>query len=91
MVVAAVAAIAIGAAMALLITRSVVGPIQQAVDAAETVAGGDLRLRLVTDGPRLHRLLRASGLWRRFPPLAEIPEILGSPEIPEFPDFPEKE
>ncbi|MFF7934060.1 anti-sigma factor antagonist [Streptomyces sp. NPDC007940] len=58
------------------------------------------RLRLITDGPRLHRLLRASGLWRRFPPLAEIPEIReireireipGSPEIPEFPDFPEKE
>ena len=48
-VVAAAAAIAIGAAMALLITRSVVTPIQQAVDAAETVAGGDLRLRLATD------------------------------------------
>ncbi|WP_457420557.1 methyl-accepting chemotaxis protein [Roseateles sp. P5_E7] len=47
-VVAAVTAIAIGAAMALLITRSVVTPIQQAVDAAETVAGGDLRLRLDT-------------------------------------------
>ncbi|RZL33938.1 MAG: HAMP domain-containing protein, partial [Rubrivivax sp.] len=48
-VVAAVAATAIGAAMALLITRSVVLPIQQAVDAAETVASGDLRLRLETD------------------------------------------
>ena len=45
-VVAAAAAVAIGAAMALLITRSVVTPIQQAVTAAETVAAGDLRLRL---------------------------------------------
>lgn len=32
------------------------------------------RLRVVTDAPRLHRLLRASGLWRRFPPLLDIPE-----------------
>jgi methyl-accepting chemotaxis protein len=47
-VVAAGLAIAIGVAMALLITRSVVKPIQQAVDAAETVAGGDLRLHLAT-------------------------------------------
>ncbi|MFN3302914.1 MAG: methyl-accepting chemotaxis protein, partial [Roseateles sp.] len=47
-VVAAVAALAIGAALALLITRSVVGPIRQAVHAAETVAAGDLRLRLDT-------------------------------------------
>ncbi|MEU9365813.1 STAS domain-containing protein [Streptomyces avermitilis] len=31
------------------------------------------RLRLVFDQPRLHRLLRASGLLRRFPPLAELP------------------
>jgi anti-anti-sigma factor len=35
------------------------------------------RLRLVTDAPRLHRLLRACGLWRRFPPLLQFPE---SPE-----------
>jgi methyl-accepting chemotaxis protein len=48
-VVAAVAALAIGAALAVLITRSVVGPIQQAVTAAETVAAGDLRLHLSTD------------------------------------------
>ncbi|HEY0954521.1 MAG TPA: methyl-accepting chemotaxis protein, partial [Roseateles sp.] len=47
-VVAAVAALAIGAGMALLITRSVVSPIRQAVTAAETVAAGDLRLRLDT-------------------------------------------
>jgi anti-anti-sigma factor len=37
------------------------------------------RLRVVTDGPRVHRLLRASGLWRRFPPLLAFPE---------FPDLP---
>ncbi|NCT85637.1 MAG: HAMP domain-containing protein, partial [Comamonadaceae bacterium] len=43
---AAGAAIAIGAALALLITRSVVTPIRQAVVAAETVATGDLRLKL---------------------------------------------
>ena len=35
------------------------------------------RLRLVTDAPRLHRLLRTCGLWRRFPPLLQFPE---SPE-----------
>ncbi|WP_105973173.1 STAS domain-containing protein [Streptomyces geranii] len=32
------------------------------------------RLRLVSDTPRLHRLLRASGLLHRFPPLPRIPE-----------------
>ena len=48
-VVAAIAAVGIGAAMALLITRSVVTPIRQAVTAAETVAAGDLRLRLAHD------------------------------------------
>ncbi|MDR7269282.1 methyl-accepting chemotaxis protein [Pelomonas saccharophila] len=48
-VVAAAAALAIGATLALLITRSVVGPIGQAVAAAETVAAGDLRLNLATD------------------------------------------
>ncbi|MDQ1065607.1 STAS domain-containing protein [Streptomyces canus] len=47
---------------------------------AESRARGG-RLRLVTDGPHLHRLLRASGLWRRFPPLLEFPR---------FPEFPEK-
>jgi len=46
--VAAGVAVAIGAAMALLITRSVVTPIREAVAAAETVASGDLRLRLAT-------------------------------------------
>jgi len=48
-VVAAGIALALGTAMALLITRSVVGPIRQAVTAAETVAAGDLRLHLATD------------------------------------------
>jgi len=48
-VVAAGAALAMGAAMALLITRSVVEPIRQAVTAAETVAAGDLRLHLSTE------------------------------------------
>ena len=47
-VVAAAIALVVGAAMALLITRSVVTPIRQAVNAAETVAAGDLRLRLDT-------------------------------------------
>ncbi|WP_405825173.1 STAS domain-containing protein [Streptomyces sp. NBC_01390] len=32
------------------------------------------RLRLVSDTPRLHRLLRAASLFRRFPPLAHFPE-----------------
>ncbi|MFC8362567.1 STAS domain-containing protein [Streptomyces griseorubiginosus] len=31
------------------------------------------RLRVVADDPRLHRLLRASGLWTRFTPLPVIP------------------
>ncbi|WP_330324050.1 STAS domain-containing protein [Streptomyces pseudovenezuelae] len=43
------------------------------------------RLRVVTDGPRLHRLLRASGLVRRFPPLLEIPESPGLPALPDLP------
>ncbi|MEV0225444.1 STAS domain-containing protein [Streptomyces sp. NPDC050704] len=33
----------------------------------------DGTLRLVSDQPRIHRLLRASGLLRRFPPLPELP------------------
>ncbi|WP_327699387.1 STAS domain-containing protein [Streptomyces sp. NBC_00459] len=32
------------------------------------------RLRLVSDRPRLHRLLSAAVLLHRFPPLARIPE-----------------
>jgi len=31
------------------------------------------RLRLVADQSRMHRLLRASGLFKRFPPLPELP------------------
>jgi anti-sigma B factor antagonist len=31
------------------------------------------RLRLVSDGPRIDRLLRASGLLGRFPPLRVLP------------------
>ncbi|CAM5672286.1 STAS domain-containing protein [Streptomyces griseorubiginosus] len=31
------------------------------------------RLRVVTDDPRLHRLLRATGLWARVTPLPAIP------------------
>ncbi|MDR7269281.1 methyl-accepting chemotaxis protein [Pelomonas saccharophila] len=49
MLIAATLAGAVGVALALLITRSVVAPIQDAVRAAETVAAGDLRLRLTTD------------------------------------------
>ncbi|MFJ5531942.1 STAS domain-containing protein [Streptomyces sp. NPDC093261] len=41
------------------------------------------RLRLVSDRPRLHRLLRAAGLLRRFPPLAVLPDP--RPEPPEGP------
>ncbi|MGV9245666.1 STAS domain-containing protein [Streptomyces sp. NPDC003710] len=40
------------------------------------------RLRLVSDRPRLHRLLRAAGLLRRFPPLPTIPGP--HPEPPEL-------
>ncbi|RZL34988.1 MAG: HAMP domain-containing protein [Rubrivivax sp.] len=45
----AAAAVALGALLAVLITRSVVTPIRQALAAAETVAAGDLRLQLDTD------------------------------------------
>ncbi len=31
------------------------------------------RLRVIADGSRPHRLLRASGPWARFPPLPVIP------------------
>jgi methyl-accepting chemotaxis protein len=42
-------ALALGTAMAWLITRSVVEPMRRALTAAETVAGGDLRVQLHTD------------------------------------------
>ncbi len=48
MLTAAAIAAMVGAAFARLITRSVVTPIRQAVDAAEAVAAGDLRLSLAT-------------------------------------------
>ncbi|OYT99971.1 MAG: methyl-accepting chemotaxis protein [Burkholderiales bacterium PBB1] len=41
-----VAAVAIGATLALLITRSITAPIRQAVQVAETVAAGDLSSRI---------------------------------------------
>ena len=44
----AAGAAALGAVLALAITRSVVTPIRQALEAAETVASGDLRLHLDT-------------------------------------------
>ncbi|WP_328500114.1 STAS domain-containing protein [Streptomyces sp. NBC_00457] len=46
------------------------------------------RLRLVADDPLLRRLLRASGLLERFPPLPGVPEAL--PSVPEeLPRVPE--
>ncbi|MDQ1034381.1 anti-sigma B factor antagonist [Streptomyces sp. V3I8] len=43
-------------------------------------------LRLVSDQPRIHRLLRACGLLGRFPPLAELPPPAarenGAPQAP---------
>ncbi|MCE4556397.1 methyl-accepting chemotaxis protein [Pelomonas sp. P8] len=47
----AIAAGVLGATLAWLITRSVVAPIREAVHAAETVAGGDLRLHLASERP----------------------------------------
>ncbi|MFF7275403.1 STAS domain-containing protein [Streptomyces griseorubiginosus] len=60
------------------------GFLAEHLDAATATAGPDVvvdlrhvefssGLRVVADGPRLHRLLRASGLWARFPPLPVIP------------------
>ncbi|MFG6456609.1 methyl-accepting chemotaxis protein [Pelomonas nitida] len=49
LLIAAIMAALAGAALAVLIARSVVSPIRQAVEAAETVAAGDLRLQLATD------------------------------------------
>ncbi|TXI20359.1 MAG: HAMP domain-containing protein [Roseateles sp.] len=46
--VAAVLAALLGGALALLITRSVLTPLREAVNAAQTVAAGDLRLALDT-------------------------------------------
>ncbi|MFJ9630630.1 STAS domain-containing protein [Streptomyces sp. NPDC101175] len=38
------------------------------------------RLRIVSDGPRVDRLLRASGLFGRFPPLRALPARAGRPQ-----------
>jgi anti-sigma B factor antagonist len=42
-------------------------------------------LRLVSDQPRIHQLLRACGLLGRFPPLADLP-----PPLPPPPPLPEE-
>lgn len=41
------------------------------------------RLRIVSDGPRIDRLLRASGLLGRFPPLRDFPAPPAPPGKPE--------
>jgi anti-sigma B factor antagonist len=38
------------------------------------------RLRIVSDGPRIDRLLRASGLFGRFPPLRVLPSHSEKPQ-----------
>lgn len=38
------------------------------------------RLRVVSDGPRIDRLLRASGLFGRFPPLRALPSRAERPQ-----------
>jgi methyl-accepting chemotaxis protein len=54
------AAIAIGVGVALFITRSITGPLNKAVDVAETVASGDLSARIDTGGgDETGRLLNA--------------------------------
>ncbi|WP_320778340.1 STAS domain-containing protein [Streptomyces sp. CRN 30] len=48
---------------------------------AETLARArDGRLRLVCDQPGIHRILRATGLLDRFPPLRELPPPALTPE-----------
>ena len=55
-----VAALALGSAAAVTITRSITGPIGRAVQVATTVAAGDLRSRIVVDGQdETAQLLRA--------------------------------
>jgi len=58
----AAGAIAIGAALAWMITRSIVAPLNDAVSLAESVAGGDLTQRVNTDGSdEVAQLMRALG------------------------------
>ncbi|UUU26700.1 STAS domain-containing protein [Streptomyces sp. DSM 40750] len=52
-------------------------------EAAAKTRGG--RLRLVSDQPRMHRLLRAARLLGRFPPLPDLP-----PEAPPPPPSPQR-
>lgn len=49
-------------------------------EAAARAGGG--RLRLVSDQPRMHRLLRAAGLLGRFPPLPDLPPPPPPPASP---------
>ncbi|WP_409375157.1 STAS domain-containing protein [Streptomyces justiciae] len=46
-------------------------PPESAAESRACERGG--RLRVVSDSPRIRRLLRASGLLGRFPPLPGIP------------------
>ncbi|MFF9038103.1 STAS domain-containing protein [Streptomyces sp. NPDC014892] len=46
------------------------------------------RLRLVSDQPRIHRLLRAAGLLGRFPPLPDFPPASPPPPPPPPPQRP---
>jgi methyl-accepting chemotaxis protein len=60
MIGACVAAVALALAMAWLITRAIVGPINRAVEVAQTVASGDLRSRIdASGGDETGRLLAA--------------------------------
>jgi methyl-accepting chemotaxis protein len=60
MLILGVAAIAIGAAVAWFITRSITAPLNKAVDVAETVASGDLSSHIeVRSGDETGRLLQA--------------------------------
>ncbi|WP_119583680.1 anti-sigma factor antagonist [Streptomyces europaeiscabiei] len=55
-------------------------------EAAAAARGG--RLRLVSDQPRMHRLLRAARLLGRFPPLPELPPVPPpSPPPPQRPSL----
>ncbi|MDX3580820.1 anti-sigma factor antagonist [Streptomyces europaeiscabiei] len=55
-------------------------------EAAAAASGG--RLRLVSDQPRMHRLLRAARLLGRFPPLPDLPPVPPpSPPPPQRPSL----